>query len=209
MRQREPVLEAVAVTRRFGYRPVVREATFALGAGDALLLTGPNGSGKTTLLRVLAGLLRPSSGSVTRRAVVEFVGHEAMVYDALTGRENLRFFARLRGRTDGRAVDAVLERLGLADRRDDRVGTYSRGMLQRLAIARALLPDPGLLLLDEPLTGLDAETQRTLLTLLGALRDAGTAMVIVSHQLDGLEAVARRRARLTEGTLAVEGAADA
>lgn len=195
------VLDARAVTRRFGYRPVVRDASLTLAAGEALLLTGPNGSGKTTLLRVLAGLLRPSSGVVTRRAVTEFVGHEAMVYDALTGRENLRFFARLRGSTDGRAIDALLERLGLAERGDDRAGTYSRGMLQRLAIARALLPDPGLLLLDEPLTGLDAETAATLVALLGALRDAGTAMVIVSHQLEGLGDVATRRARMAHGTL--------
>ena len=205
----EPVLDVRAVTRRFGYRPVVREATFALDAGEALLLTGPNGAGKTTLLRVVAGLLRPSSGVVSRRAVTAFVGHEAMVYDALTGRENLRFFARLHGLRDPGAVDGALARLGLDDRGDDRAGTYSRGMLQRLAIARALLPAPGLLLLDEPLTGLDAETHRTVLALLVALRDAGTAMVIVSHQLEGLEAVATRRARLIAGALALEGATHA
>lgn len=209
MPRSEAVLEAMAVTRRFGYRPVVRDAHLTLEPGEALLLIGANGSGKTTLLRVLAGLLKPSSGTVARRAITEFVGHEAMVYDALSARENLRFFARLRGPADRRRIDALLERLGLADRRDDRAGTYSRGMLQRLSLARALLPDPGLLLLDEPLTGLDVETTPILLTLLHTLREGGTAMVIVSHQLEGLDAVATRRARMRDGVFVEDGATDA
>lgn len=196
---REPVLLAEGLSRQFGYRPVIREASCALRSGDALLLTGPNGSGKTTLLRMLAGLLRPSGGRVVRRAVVEFVGHDAMVYDALTGRENLRFFARLHRRRDG--VDSLLELLDLADRGDDRAATYSRGMLQRLAIARALLADPGILLLDEPLTGLDVTTTGTLQKLLLSLRDRGTAMVMVTHQVADLEPVATHRAHIAAGTL--------
>lgn len=205
----EPVLRARGVGRRFGYRPVLRDVTLSLGAGEALLLTGPNGAGKTTLLRVLAGLLRPGAGEVVRTAVTEFVGHEAMVYDALTARENLRFFARLYGGAAGRRVDEMLGVVGLADRATDRAGTFSRGMLQRLAIARALLPGPGLLLLDEPLTGLDAQTVPVLLDLLTNLRRQGTAMIVVSHQLAGLDVLATRQARLVGGRLTEEARAGA
>lgn len=197
----EPVVEARAVSRQYGYRSVVREASLAVAPGEALLLTGPNGAGKTTLLRLLAGLLRPSSGRVARRGSVGLVAHDAMLYDALSARENLRFFARLHGLRGPGPVDRALELLGLSDRADDRAATFSRGMLQRLAIARALLPTPGLLLLDEPLSGLDAATVDALLALLAAERGRGTAMVIVSHQLAGLERVATHRAEIRAGAL--------
>jgi ABC-type multidrug transport system ATPase subunit len=124
-----------------------------------------------------------------------------MLYPALTARENLRFFARLHGLNGRARVDDLLERLGMAHRADDRVATFSRGMLQRISIARALLHDPALLLFDEPLSGLDDAASRSLVTLLATLRDRGTAMIIVSHQLELLRGVGTHIARLSGGRL--------
>jgi len=197
----EPVLVATGVARRFAYRRVLADVSLAVSPGQALLLVGPNGAGKTTLLRVLAGLLRASAGHVDRRAPLGMVAHDSMLYPALSARENLRFFARLHGVNGRGRVDALLEQVGMTQRADDRVGTFSRGMLQRVAIARALVHEPGLLLLDEPLSGLDDAASRTLAALLGALRDRGTAMIIVSHQLELLRDVGTHIVRLADGRL--------
>lgn len=197
----EVVLSAAGIARRFAYRTVLADVTLALRRGEVLLLVGPNGAGKTTLLRVLAGLLHPSAGRVERAGAIGMVAHDAMLYPALTARENLRFFARLHDVDAGARVDALLEQVGLASRRDDRVGTFSRGMLQRVAIARALLHEPGLLLFDEPLSGLDASASRTLVALLETFRARGTAMIIVSHEMERLGRVATHMARLGAGRL--------
>jgi len=196
------VLSATGIARRFAYRLVLANVDLTLRRGDVLLLVGPNGAGKTTLLRVLAGLLSPSAGQVERPGAIGMVGHEAMLYPALSARENLRFFARLHGVDDGRGrVDTLLGQVGLSHRADDRVGTFSRGMLQRVAIARALLHEPGLLLFDEPLSGLDATASRTLVGLLQDFRDRGTAMIIVSHEMERLGKVATHMVRLAAGRL--------
>lgn len=206
----DSILDVRGISRRFGYRRVLHDVSLTLAPGQVLLLVGANGSGKTTLLRVVAGLLRPSAGSVTCRAAIGLVAHDAMLYDALTAYENLAFFARLHGRFEAARVRALLERVGLADRADDRVGTFSRGMIQRVAIAGALLADPALLLLDEPLTGLDEPTTRIVLGVLSALRDAGTAMLVVSHQPSDFTDVATHVARIARGKLsAPEPFADA
>jgi len=195
------VLSASGIVRRFAYRPVLVDVDLTLRRGEVLLLIGPNGAGKTTLLRVLAGLLNASKGRVERPGAIGMVGHEAMLYPALSARENLRFFARLHG-VDGRGrVDTLLEQVGLSHRADDRVGTFSRGMLQRVAIARALLHEPGLLLFDEPLSGLDATASRTLVALLQDFRTRGTAMIIVSHEMERLGKVATHMVRLAAGRL--------
>jgi heme exporter protein A len=197
----EPVLVATGVGRSFAYRRVLVDVSLAVEPGQIVLLVGPNGAGKTTLLRVLAGLLRPSAGLVDRRVPIGMVAHDAMLYPALSARENLRFFARLHGVDPGARVTRLLEQVGMAHRADDRIGTFSRGMLQRVAIARALLHEPGLLLFDEPLSGLDDAACRTFTALLTALRDRGTAMLIVSHQLEMLREVGTHIARLAGGRL--------
>lgn len=201
MRSSDVVLTAHDLSRRFAYRTVLAKVSLRLGSGDVLLLVGPNGAGKTTLLRVLAGLLRPSGGTVVRAAAIGMVGHDAMLYPALTARENLRFFARLHGVQDLGRVEALLAQVDLATRGDDRVATFSRGMLQRVAIARALLHEPGLLLFDEPLSGLDAAASRTLTQLLAGFRERGTAMILVSHEMERLGHVATHMVRLAGGRL--------
>ena len=166
-----------------------------LGAGDCRLILGPNGAGKSTLLRVLAGLLRPQAGAVriegrtlgaddpAIRSRIGFVSHQTFLYDDLTLSENLVFAARLQGVADSRAAASrALEAADLADRARDRPRDLSRGMQQRAAIARALVHDPSVLLLDEPFTGLDTVSADRLRERLLGERSAGRAIVIVSHQ---------------------------
>jgi heme exporter protein A len=197
----EPVLVARDVTRRFGHRPVLRGVSFDLSSGEALMLVGPNGAGKTTLLRVLAGLLRPSGGTIRRRGNLGMVAHSSMLYDALTARENLRFFGRLHGDGAEGRVDELLALMGLGAVADERVGSFSRGMTQRLAIARALLPDPNILLLDEPLTGLDDASLAKVVEVLGQLRVRGRALLVASHQLAELIGVITAVGVLVKGQL--------
>jgi heme exporter protein A len=197
----EPVLVARDVVRRFGYRPVLAGVSFELTPGEALMLVGPNGAGKTTLLRVLAGLLHAGGGTIERRGNVGMVAHHSMLYDALTARENLRFFGRLHGGRAAGRVEEVLELMGLATVGNERVGAFSRGMTQRLAIARALLSDPEILLLDEPLTGLDDASLGRVVAVLGELRARGRALLIASHQLAELMGVITAVGVLTRGRL--------
>jgi heme exporter protein A len=172
-----------------------------IAPGEAVLLVGGNGAGKTTLLRVMARLLKPSKGTVECRGLVGMVAHHSMLYDALTARENLAFVARLHGLPRGDNLDALLERLGLAHVSGERIATFSRGMLQRLAIARSLLHDPDVLLFDEPLSGLDEAGARVVLEVLTELQKRGTAAVIATHQLVELVAVAGRVGFMVNGKL--------
>ncbi|MFQ6047541.1 MAG: ATP-binding cassette domain-containing protein [Gemmatimonadales bacterium] len=198
----DPVVVLTDVARRLGHRWVLSDVSLTVRRGEALMLLGGNGVGKTTLLRVIAGLLKPTRGTVQRRSAVGLVGHETMMYSALTGRENLRFFARMYGVADGARVDDALELLGLARFGDERIQTYSRGMLQRLSIARALLHDPGLLLLDEPLSNLDDAGSELLLTLVEQRVAAGCALVMATHQLGELVRCASHVAYLAKGRVA-------
>ena len=159
-------IECSGLGRSYGERVALQDLTLALDEGRTLVVFGPNGAGKSTLLRVLATLLRPHAGTArvlgrelpgdgwAVRGRIGFVGHEPLLYRELTGRENLRHTARLFG-VDGRRAEELLERVGMERRADEPVRTLSRGMAQRLAICRATLHDPELLLLDEPLAGLD------------------------------------------------------
>jgi len=186
--------------RRFGHVRALCGIDFALGEGDSLAVFGPNGAGKTTLLRVVAGLLLPHRGEVlldgvppgradeAHRRRVGLIAHYSLLYDGLTAAENLRFDSRLYGLRDRAAVERALEGVGLAGRSGDLVATFSRGMVQRLAIARALLHDPRVVLLDEPFSGLDQRAAAVLRDLLLRLRAERRTMVLVTHNIDeGLE----------------------
>ena len=190
-----PALEAAALCRAFGPRRAVVDVSFALAPGECLALFGPNGAGKTTLLRMLGGLLRPTGGrarisghTVTDepgvRARVGLISHHAMLYASLTALENVAFAARLYGvRDPERAARTALERLRVADRADTPVRRLSRGLQQRVSIARAMVHAPEVVLLDEPFTGLDEAGARALTEALTTLKAHGAALVLVTHNL--------------------------
>lgn len=195
-----PVIEVRGLTRAFGARRAVDGIDFALETGDCLALFGPNGAGKTTLLRMLAGLLKPTSGTAriggvtlpggaAVRAAVGIISHEHMLYDALTARENVEFTARLYGVRDPRdAALRALERMRMLDRADTLVRALSRGLKQRVSIARAMVHGPQVVLLDEPFTGLDAAGAAALTAMLCELKRDGAALILVTHNLsEGLE----------------------
>lgn len=189
------VVEVAELTRAFGSRVAVGGVTFSLGAGECLALFGPNGAGKTTLLRVLAGLLKPTAGSArvsgiplpggsAARSRVGLISHHTMLYNALSPRENVSFAARLYGIRDPRErVDAVLQTMSMLERAETPVRSLSRGMQQRVSIARAMVHSPQLVLADEPYSGLDDSGARALTSLLRELLSAGTSIIIVTHNL--------------------------
>ena len=197
----EPGLVADGLSRSFGHRVVLRDVSLSANRGEPLLLVGHNGAGKTTLLRVLAGLLKPTKGNVTYAGRCEMVAHSSMLYDALTARENLFFYARLYNQPAQPRVDELLARLGLEPHADRRVDTFSRGMVQRLAIARTLLPDPDVVLLDEPTSGLDDAATRTVLDVLHELGSRGRTILIATHQLDEIVEVGSAVGFLVDGRL--------
>ena len=190
-----PIVEVVELTRAFGTRRALAGVTFSLAPGECLALFGPNGAGKTTLLRCLAGLLRPTSGDAriagirlpggaAARSRVGLISHHSMLYEALSPRENVSFAARLYGIGDPKLrVDDSLRRMSMLERADAPVRSLSRGMQQRVSIARAMVHAPQLVLADEPYSGLDDSGARALTALLGELRSAGTAIIVVTHNL--------------------------
>ena len=182
--------------RRYGERAALRDVSLDLQAGETLVVFGPNGAGKTTLLRMLATLLRPHAGEVrvfghalpadgyAVRGRIGFLGHDALLYRELSGRENLRYYARLYSVPEASVrVEAVLGAVGMERRADDPVAELSRGMVQRLAVARAVLHDPELLLLDEPLANLDPAAVAQVQPLIGA--SSGRTRVLTSHDPAG------------------------
>jgi heme ABC exporter ATP-binding subunit CcmA len=213
-----PLVVVSQLEKTFEIRPVLRKVSFALPAGETLALLGPNGAGKTTLLRVLATLVRPTAGEVwvagleaTRdaheiRRMIGYVGHQPGVYEDLTVRENLRFFARMYGLREGRALaDELVERVGLRAKANERVRALSRGQTQRLALARGVMHDPTLLLLDEPDTGLDEEAGALLTALLRERAAAGKTTIFTTHQLARGLSLAGRALVLVGGRVVHDG----
>jgi heme ABC exporter ATP-binding subunit CcmA len=185
------------VSRHFGRRRALTRISFHAGRGEILGLLGPNGAGKSTMLALLATLMRPTSGHIhfgtvdaaagdaRLRGRIGVLGHDLFLYPELTARENLAFFAGLYGSRDpAAAAMTALGHAGLADRADDPVGSFSRGMRQRVALERALIHEPRLLLLDEPFTGLDDASAAALLGRLRGLRDRGAIVILATHDLD-------------------------
>ncbi|MEO7987104.1 MAG: heme ABC exporter ATP-binding protein CcmA [Gemmatimonadales bacterium] len=215
-------LEARGLRRAFGRVAVVRDLDLTLVPGEALAVAGPNGAGKTTLLRLLAGLLRPTAGEITilgrplhgsphARRAIGFLSHHSLLYDDLTLAENLAFTARLYGLTDpAGAARAALESAGLTARAGDSPARLSRGLLQRAALARALIHRPQVLLLDEPFTALDEPSAAGLRDTLRSVLASGGAMVVVTHHLAEVWELATRVAVMVGGRWAcdepVEGA---
>jgi heme exporter protein A len=185
------MLTARNLSKRFGAKRVFAGVDVELDRGQLLLVTGPNGSGKTTLLRVLAGLAAPSSGelSLPDRAVVGYLGHEPLVYRELTPLENLQLFGRLYQVPErGERIGMLLERFGLWDVRHQRVGTFSRGMQQRLGLCRVLLHEPQLVIFDEPFNALDTEGAALLEATLDELTDR--TLVVATHDPGRVERLA-------------------
>ena len=194
MAAESPAVLLEGLWKYFGSFPALRDVSFAVRPGAAMALLGRNGAGKTTLLRILAGLSRPDRGKVTIlggatrsaqvRARIGLLGHGIGIYDELSALENLTFHARLQGLAEpARAAHAWLERTGLHAVRDGLAREFSRGMRQRLAVARAFLHEPSLLLLDEPFTALDDRAIAVLQGLLREALDRGATVVMSTHQL--------------------------
>ncbi len=194
------MIRARGLEKSFGEKEVLAGVDFDVPTGSFLLVTGRNGSGKSTLLRLIAGLLAPTGGELevsADRGRIGYVGHEPLVYRGLSALENLELYGRLYRVAERRErIGMLLERYGLWEARHQRVSTYSRGMQQRLALCRAILHDPALLLLDEPFAGLDAEGVELLDRELAELAGERT-IVVSSHQPERLETLARGRLALT------------
>jgi heme exporter protein A len=197
--ERRPLIHARKLGRAFGARRVIRDLDLDLARGGFLLVTGPNGSGKTTLLRLVAGLLVPTAGELrvdSQRDRVGFLGHEPLVYRELTALENLELYGRLYRVPERRErIGMLLERFGLWDARNQRADSFSRGMLQRLALCRTLLHDPDLLVLDEPFSALDEEGAALLDRELADLRPRAT-FVVTTHDPGRVAALATDRLAL-------------
>jgi heme ABC exporter ATP-binding subunit CcmA len=181
------------VSKLFGSFVALRQVSVDLEPGRCYVLIGENGAGKSTLLRILAGLLRPSLGSVTvfgglepqqARARIGYMSHAPMLYDELTAQENLRYFATLYPGRECLAPAEALRQVGLNPELDRMLGQYSQGMRQRTSLARVLLPVPELLLLDEPFSNMDVESARQMVELLSGFRQSNRTIVITTHQRD-------------------------
>lgn len=202
-------LRFTKIDKRFGALYALRRLDFEIQPGECVALTGRNGSGKTTLLRVAAQLTRPTRGELAfpglqsgEAPAIGYVSHAIMLYEELSADENLWLFARLLGIPEpAKRIATLLEATNLANRASSLVRTFSRGMKQRLAIARALLHQPGVLLLDEPATGLDTESAAWLANAVRGLRDEGRTIVMSVHGESALSHLATRAARLDAGAL--------
>jgi len=192
------VVKAENVIKQFGRFAALRGVTADFSAGKLYVVLGDNGAGKTTLLRAIAGLAKPTRGSVSvlgtfnlkdARAQIGYMAHPSLLYDEMSAMENLNYFAGLYGVEPSRCREAIVS-VKLNPDLDRPVGQYSQGMRQRLSLARALLNDPKLLLLDEPFSNVDVRSAREMAALLAHLRDMGKTLLVVTHQPGVLESAA-------------------
>lgn len=210
------MIEARTVTKRFGRRTVLNGLDLKIGDGEIVALMGPNGAGKTTLLRLMSTLAEPNQGDVllggrsvyddpvVSRRSIGVVGHSTYTYDDLTAIENLKFFWALNGlpsKDFEAAGKALLQRVGLSHRMNDRVSVFSKGMRQRLAIARAILHSPKVLLLDEPFSSLDEKGNEVLSQILAEERSRGCSILIVTHDIQRISSLADRAEVLVRGRI--------
>jgi heme exporter protein A len=208
------MIDVHGLVKSFGSRSVLKGIDLEVTQGESLVLVGPNGAGKSTLLRILATLSKPTAGSVRlagfgladapneMRQRVGFLSHQPLLYGELSGEENLRFYGRMYEVTElEQRISALLDRVGLTSRGRDLVRTYSRGMRQRLAIARTLLHDPPVLLLDEPYTGLDLPAARMLDALLREMGASSRTVLLTTHSLEQGLRRSRRAAILANGRI--------
>jgi ABC-type multidrug transport system ATPase subunit len=197
--QDTPAVVVTNLIKQFGRFAALRGVTASFAARRLYAILGDNGAGKTTLLRTLAGLNQPTRGSVSLlgttdlrsiRPQIGYMAHPSLLYDEMSGIENLRYFSRLYGRNDERRCEQVIEAVKLDPKLSRPVGQYSQGMRQRMSLARALLNDPKILLLDEPFSNVDIGSARQMVKLLGTMRDQGKTLFVVTHQASLLDATA-------------------
>jgi len=202
------------VTKNFGSMTVLDNVNFSVKGGEFLTIVGPNGAGKTTLIKIMATLVNATGGTVEIggfnvkkspekvRGIIGVISHNTYLYNELTAGENLKFFGKMYAIPDSdKRVDEVLGETGLSDRKHDRVGTFSRGMKQRLSIARAILHNPLVLLLDEPYTGLDQQASASLESVLDSLTGSGITTIMISHDLKRGLALADQVMIMASGTV--------
>ena len=213
------IVEVQRATKRYGTTEAVRDVSLALNPGETVALVGHNGAGKTTLFKLMLGLARPSVGTIRvlgeDPAAGEFAARRRLGYlpesvsfnAALTGREVLSFYARLKDEPVTKTLE-LLDRVGLASASARRIGTYSKGMRQRLGLAQALIGEPKLLLLDEPTTGLDPALRREFYEIVQELRNRGATVVLSSHVLTELEERAERVVIMNQGIIVANGSLD-
>jgi ABC-type multidrug transport system ATPase subunit len=199
-------LEIADVWKYYGDFPALRAVALNIEPGSTMALLGRNGAGKTTLLRIIAGLSRPSRGSIKLQGSIGILGHGIGVYDELSALENLTLFGRLYDLPDPRKrADEMLERVGLARVRDGLAREFSRGMRQRLAVGRAFLHDPEVLLLDEPFTALDDRAIAVLQSMIQSMRERGRTIIMSTHQLREALELASHVALLQRGQIVHTG----
>ena len=206
----QPVIQLDNLVKFFGRFAALRGISESFSAGKLYVVVGDNGAGKSTLLRIVAGLTQPSQGSLALlgtsdiRSVahrVGYMGHAPLLYDELSGMENLRYFAGLYGIADDAVCREAIQQVGLDPELERRVGQYSQGMRQRLSLARAVLHNPELMLLDEPFSNVDVHSAREMATVLGRMRDQGRTIFVVTHQAPLMEPVADEFVQMADGKI--------
>jgi ABC-type multidrug transport system ATPase subunit len=206
----QPVIVLQNLVKFFGRFAALRDITDSFAAGRLYVVVGDNGAGKSTLLRVVAGLMQPSQGSVTLLGAktirdvahrIGYMGHAPLLYDELSGMENLRYFGGLYGLHDQTTCRNAMQIVGLDPDLARRVGQYSQGMRQRLSLARAVLHDPELMLLDEPFSNVDVHSAREMAAVLGRVRDQGKTIFVVTHQAPLMEGVADEFVHMAAGQI--------